>query len=415
MVAGGADGIGSMAAQPLLGERLVDSRSYYISGEPYTEHIYQGQNSDGRNYRYSIIVGPDGFVAYRYRNEANEDVVVDAEVQPEVRDQLRAGGVGITDPITGELFQSQGLRINIYGVGDEGEGPAGEEVTQPISSFLDLRQFGSDEGGRGRAVFGGGGYAAEGTDVPFSFFGVDSNGNHVFDIGGDPFTLITLPNKERVLASNVTDVVLYPTVDDNKDLKLTSIKADDVVKAVPAPENRGAAGGAAGGTIWLGGLGKDELDDLISTELDRIDEELRRIDEQEKQRVQQLEQATTQQERISRLPERTRLSPEVQEMVNAEIALFQDQRERLGMERQAIDARREQITRAMEGGITDQEIMDVLGGGQGRGSPDLTGLGGTGGEGRGTGRGGEGEGRGTAGEGGGPGAGEEGTGAGGGR
>jgi hypothetical protein len=402
MVAGGADGIGSMAAQPLLGERLIDSRSFDISGEPYTEHVYQGQNSDGRNYRYSIIVGPDGLVAYRYRNEANEDVVVDAEVQPEIRDQIRAGGVGITDPITGELFQSQGLRINIYGVGDEGEGPAGEEVTQPISSFLDLRQFGSDEGGRGRAVFGGGGYAAEGTDVPFSFFGVDSNGNHVFDIGGDPFTLITLPNKERVLASNVTDVVLYPTVDENKDLKLTSIKADDVVKAVPAPKDRGAAGG--GGLV--GGLTSDEIDRLISEELDRIDEELRRVDEQEKQRVEQLEQTTTQRERLSRLPERARLSPEVSEMVDAEIALFQDQRERLGRERQAIGARREQITQAMEGGITDEEIMNVLGGGgDGTGLPDLSGVG--------TGRGEEGEGRGTAGEGGGPGAGEEGTGEGG--
>lgn len=392
MVAGEAEGVGSLAAQPLLGEKLVDSRSFDFEDTSYVEHVYEGQNSQGNPYRYSIIVGSDGFVAYRYRNENNEDVTVDAELNPEIRDELRAGFGGYTDPVTGGLF------IEITGVGDV---PQGEGGGGGISTFLDLRRFTSNEGGSGRAVIGGGGYAETGSNIPFTFLGVDSMGNQLFDLGGDPFTLITLPNKERVLASNRTEVVLYPTIE-NDELKVTAIKSSDVLNAIPKPKEQGAAGGAG----LTGGMTSEELYNLIADELRDIDFELKRIDEQERERVEKLQDATAQRERLSRLPERTRLSPEVQEMIDAEISLYEDQANAFSNERQALGTRREQLAGAQEGGITDQEIMDVLGGGgEGDGLPDLSGVG--------RGRGEGGEGRGTGGEGTGPGAGAAGTGEGG--
>ena len=309
-----------------------------------------------------------------------------------------------------------------------------ENVTGATTAF-DLRQFTGDQGGEGRAIFGGGGYSPVSTAVGFNFIGTDFGGNQQYDVGGESFTLITLPNRQKVLLSDVRDVILYPQEDpQTKELTLTQAPATEVIPeeqlrpvelkpGTAAPEEEGVTGEAgtpAGLTAEQIQRRAEERDRLVTRivqeELDRLDRELQQAEAQRMQTAQNLKRAQEQAQRLSRPEVYTGLGPDIREALEAELVDLEAAASEAERAREAAAAEREGIGAVQRGEDTfsDEELYSYLQtgelpprGGEGETAPGTTGAGTGGALDEGTGPG--------AGEtGAGPGAGEEGAGVGGG-
>ena len=309
-----------------------------------------------------------------------------------------------------------------------------ENVTGATTAF-DLRQFAGDQGGEGRAIFGGGGFSPVSTAVGFNFIGTDFGGNQQYDVGGESFTLITLPNRQKVLLSDVRDVILYPQENpETKKLTLTEAPATEVIPeeqlqpvelkpGTAAPEEEGVSGEA--GTP--GGLTAEQIQRraeerdrlvtrIVQEELDRLDREPQQAEAQRMQTAQNLKRAQEQAQRLSRPELYSGLGPDIQDALEAELVDLEAAASEAERAREAAAAEREGIGAVQRGEKTfsDEDLYSYLQtgelpsrGGEGETAPGTTGAG-TGGALD------EGEGPGAGETGTGPGAGEEGAGIGGG-
>ena len=249
------------------------------------------------------LVGSEDFQD-KFINQIQDTARSIAESTPEGQVQLAQADLGetMTDvaagmtgrvEITGvpkTIYEDENVRINEAGlVFDKETGDIITELTPEqvelyapqTKAFLDLRDF-LGISGQGEAVIGGGGVAQTGgSRLPISLLGVDATtGAQNFELGGEVFTLITLPNGEQVLRSTVNNVFLVPSVV-NEDLTFTPVDPDIVTRAVEESVGRpggGGGGGAAPGETAAisGGEGApaDDLDrqiqDIISRQTPSI-------------------------------------------------------------------------------------------------------------------------------------------------
>jgi hypothetical protein len=322
------------------------------------------------------------------------------------------------------------------------------------SSGIDLRQFTSEAGGQGYAIIGGGGFGQTRSGLPFNLLGTDDRGNQKFNIGGEGFTLIVLPNNDRVFASDTSALVFYPDViDNNVVLTPTSINevqrnidlrqfTSDVEQPEPRPkpaplrpgekaeDEEGATGaeGAEGASGTPGGATPGTLQEALRFELNLLESRLQDTAKEREQVENNLARALEQQDRLREQGVLTALGPDLQEMLDAEIATLKEQMDALSATESSLGTRISDIGASQQESDISRPSNEVLGdlvrGGSGTGLPSDEGAGtgglgggegpGAGEEGEGPGAGVEGEGPGSGEEGVGPGAGEEGEGPGGG-
>ena len=313
------------------------------------------------------------------------------------------------------------------------------------SSGIDLRQFTSEAGGQGYAIIGGGGFGQTRSGLPFNLLGTDDRGNQKFNIGGEGFTLIVLPNNDRVFASDTSALVFYPDVIDNN-VVLTPTSVNEVQRNIEQPETRpkpeslqpgekakdeeGATGaeGAEGASGTPGGATPGTLQEALRFELNLLESRLQDTAKEREQVENNLARALEQQERLREQGLLTALGPDLQEMLDAEIATLEEQAQRTAATESSLGTRISDIGASQQEGDRGRPSSEVIGdlvqGGFGTGLPgdEGAGTGGLGGgfgpgageEGAGSGSGEEGEGPGSGTGGFGPGAGQEGEGTGGG-
>ena len=424
-LAGDATGIGLMLEQKFTpSDREIDS--FVRDGDLF--RVYEGFDNNGRPYRYSIVVSQTGNVYYGYGDDAGnrQFYIADAETKNDIQSGLLSGEIGKVDPIDGTTV------IDITGVGEDRE-------PTPLVAGIDLRQY-IGPSNRGSAVIGGGGAGTQPTAVGFNFLGRDADtGLDRYQIGSESFTLIVLPGDKQALVSDVRDVVFFPEpVPETNELQFTEVPLEEIIKEVEEPkpaelergpaaeEERGLTGleGAQGGLAAVEEIRQREREALISriieNELAQLERDMVRSQQARQTAQQNLEASRQQVERISGLPSRSRLTPETQEQIDAEINLLETQARDAEQAERAAQVRREKIeaARSGTGELSDEDILSYLetgriSGGEGRtagGEGETAGLGA--GEGVGTGE--EGEGLGALSEGAGYGAGASGTGIGGG-
>jgi hypothetical protein len=313
------------------------------------------------------------------------------------------------------------------------------------SSGIDLRQFTSEAGGQGYAIIGGGGFGQTRSGLPFNLLGTDDRGNQKFNIGGEGFTLIVLPNNDRVFASDTSALVFYPDVIDNN-VVLTPTSVNEVQRNIEQPETRpkpeslqpgekakdeeGATGaeGAEGASGTPGGATPGTLQEALRFELNLLESRLQDTAKEREQVENNLARALEQQERLREQGLLTALGPDLQEMLDAEIATLEEQVNAISATESSLGTRISDIGASQQEGDRGRPSSEVIGdlvqGGFGTGLPgdEGAGTGGLGGgagpgagrEGAGSGSGAEGEGPGSGTGGFGPGAGREGEGTGGG-
>jgi hypothetical protein len=371
--------------------------------------------------------------------ELEQDITVAETALQSAQDALQMLGDGLNDADRSNLERfisdTQEYLNGLY------------QQVSGATSGIDLREFTSDQGGDGFAIIGGGGYAESRSGLPFNFIGVDSNGNQRFNIGGEGFTAITLPNKEQVLASDKSNLVFYPDVIQDK-IVLTPTTVERVqVEATLPPEQRikpeqltsgqkakneeGATGaeGAEGASGTPGGAAPGTLQEALRLELNFLEKRLQDVAKEREQTQNNLARAFEQQERLRQQGLLTALGPDLTEMLDAEIATLEEQAQRTAATESSLGTRISDIgALQQEGGDAGRPSSEVIGdlvrGGSGTGLPgdEGAGTGGLGGgfgpgageEGAGSGSGEEGEGPGSGTGGFGPGAGREGEGTGGG-
>jgi hypothetical protein len=422
-VAGDATGIGLLLDQK-FSPSDVEVSSRVVEG--VRERVFEGFDNNGKSYRYSIITTPEGNSYYSYMDAGGQKqfTIADPQSRTNLESNLFSGEVGKRDPISGSLI------IEVAGVGAPGEAAA----PLPITAGLDLRQYVGAEG-TGRAVIGRGGRGGSDVKSTFRLIGRDSStGLDKFDIGGEQFTLLILPGNRQALVSDVRDVVFFPeNIPDSNEVKLTEAPLETLIpetkRPSPAdlPTGPAAAGqegvtgrqGAPGGLPSLQEIRQREreelIDRIIQDELAQLDRDLAAAKEIQKISGQNVERGREQVARLTSLPERVRLSPAMQEILNAEISLSERAREQAGEQIRSLTTRKDEIGAVQQGKgeITDEDILSYLQTGRlpttgGRGAEAGAGAGPA----AGTGREGEGEGALRPGEG--VGAGEEGEGIGGG-
>jgi len=135
------------------------------------------------------------------------------------------------------------------------QGGAAQQL--PISVGLDLRQsFGNQA--TGEAVIGvpGGGMGGGGTEgdinLPFAIIGRDGQGRERVAIGNDTFTLIALPNNQKVLQSDTQPNVFFATIERataNTPVKITpvEVQVDEQNQVKVTPTRETMIGGGQGG------------------------------------------------------------------------------------------------------------------------------------------------------------------------
>jgi hypothetical protein len=330
-----------------------------------------------------------------------------------------------------------------------------DQVSRATAGF-DFRDFSADRGGQGYALVGGGGYAPSGNVTGWNFIGFDSAGNQQFDVGGESFTLFVLPNI-KIIASNTSEAVFYPDIitdptTNTPELVLTPTTVEQVKVDATVPESErpkperlqpgekakdeeGATGaeGAEGVSGTPGGTAPGSLQEALRLELNLLESRLQNTAQERNETQNNLNRALEQRERLREQGLLTALGPDLQDMLDAEIATLEEQIDALSATESSLGTRISDIGASQQGedgqegdrGRPSSEVIgDLVQGGFGTGLPgdEGAGTGGLGGgagpgageEGAGAGSGVEGEGPGSGVEGVGPGAGEEGEGPGGG-
>jgi hypothetical protein len=330
-----------------------------------------------------------------------------------------------------------------------------DQVSGATAGF-DFRDFSADRGGQGYALVGGGGYAPSGNVTGWNFIGFDSAGNQQFDVGGESFTLFVLPNI-KIIASNTSEAVFYPDIitdptTNTPELVLTPTTVEQVKVDATVPESErpkperlqpgekakdeeGATGaeGAEGVSGTPGGTTPGSLQEALRLELNLLESRLQNTAQERNETQNNLNRALEQRERLREQGLLTALGPDLQDMLDAEIATLEEQIDALSATESSLGTRISDIGASQQGedgqegdrGRPSSEVIgDLVQGGFGTGLPgdEGAGTGGLGGgagpgageEGAGAGSGVEGEGPGSGVEGVGPGAGEEGEGPGGG-
>lgn len=330
-----------------------------------------------------------------------------------------------------------------------------DQVSGATAGF-DFRDFSADRGGQGYALVGGGGYAPSGNVTGWNFIGFDSAGNQQFDVGGESFTLFVLPNI-KMLASNSTQKVFYPDIiqdpeTNTSELVLTPTNVEQVQVDATLPESErpkpvklqageeaedeeGATGaeGAEGARGTPGGAAPGTLQEALRLELNLLESRLQNTAQERNETQNNLNRALEQREKLREQGLLTALGPDLQDMLDAEIATLEEQVDALNATESSLGTRISDIGASQQGedgqegdrGRPSSEVIgDLVQGGFGTGLPgdEGAGTGGLGGgfgpgageEGDKTGSGVEGEGPGSGTEGFGPGAGREGEGTGGG-
>ena len=339
-----------------------------------------------------------------------------------------------------------------------------DQVSGATAGF-DFRDFSADRGGQGYALVGGGGYAPSGNVTGWNFIGFDSAGNQQFDVGGESFTLFVVNNQEIlrndktfvelipiVRPSNPTDPNSTPVVDlkENPDPKVPPKPPPEPPPPPPLPpepipvslkpgtaaeKKEGATGakGAEGASGTPGGAAPGTLQEALRFELNLLESRLQNTAQERNETQNNLNRALEQREKLREQGLLTALGPDLQDMLDAEIATLEEQVDALNATESSLGTRISDIGAPQQGkdgqeGDKGRPSSKVIGnlvqGGFGTGLPgdEGAGTGGLGGgfgpgageEGDETGSGVEGEGPGSGTEGFGPGAGREGEGTGGG-
>jgi hypothetical protein len=181
MVAGppSAEILAQIQSQPTVSERAIFSK---FVDDPDTggfqQTRVQGTRNDGSVYEYDIFTFENGTVNYAAFNANGQSEFFNERPNLTNRNDL-------------------GLTMN-------------EVAGRQITAGIDLRDFG-EEGGQGRAVIGSGGFSPTTNFVGFKFIGTDGAGNQKYEIDGDGFTLFVLPNNQKVLRNDITQVELIPS------------------------------------------------------------------------------------------------------------------------------------------------------------------------------------------------------------
>ena len=341
-----------------------------------------------------------------------------------------------------------------------------DQVSGATAGF-DFRDFSADRGGQGYALVGGGGYAPSGNVTGWNFIGFDSAGNQQFDVGGESFTLFVVNNQEIlrndktfvelipiVRPSNPTDPNSTPVVDlkENPDPKVPPKPPPEPPPPPPPPpppepipvslkpgtaaeKKEGATGakGAEGASGTPGGAAPGTLQEALRFELNLLESRLQNTAQERNETQNNLNRALEQREKLREQGLLTALGPDLQDMLDAEIATLEEQIDAISATESSLGTRISDIGAPQQGkdgqeGDKGRPSSKVIGnlvqGGFGTGLPgdEGAGTGGLGGgfgpgageEGDETGSGIEGEGPGSGTEGFGSGAGREGEGTGGG-
>jgi hypothetical protein len=444
MVAGppSAETLAQIQSQPTVSERAIFSNFIDTEDGGFQQTRVQGTRNDGSIYEYDIFTYEDGKVAYAAYNS----------------------------DLQSEHFN---IRPNLTNRNDLGL-TTQEVASRNYTAGIDLRDT-SGTGGAGRAVIGGGGTDGGGNAVGFNFIGLDSDGRKKYDIGGDSFTLFVVDNQNIlrndksfvelipiVRPSNPTDPNSTPVVDlkENPDPKVPP-KPPPKPPPEPPPEpppppppppppepipvslkpgtaaekKEGATGakGAEGASGTPGGAAPGTLQEALRFELNLLESRLQNTAQERNETQNNLNRALEQRERLREQGLLAALGPDLQDMLDAEIATLEEQIDAISATESSLGTRISDIGAPQQGkdgqeGDKGRPSSKVIGnlvqGGFGTGLPgdEGAGTGGLGGgfgpgageEGDETGSGIEGEGPGSGTEGFGSGAGREGEGTGGG-
>ena len=251
--------LGRLESMPLFGETVV-SEQFIDNPDPEIGgrliRRIQGFRNDGTPYSYDIATFEDGTVVY--------STVVDGEVQIlDARPDLKNSAFGVGDVQEGA---AEGTGTGAPGAPavDTGTQPPPPIVDPSFTIGFDLRTYGPGsptspnlavfEIGGGRGTPGG-----SSTDTTFRFVSRDTvTGQETYDVGGKQYNLIILPDKQVLIPTQPSEVVVYLERDPvtnlpkMKEVPVTQVPQEDAVQiAAKVEETSGGAPtgeeGAAGG------------------------------------------------------------------------------------------------------------------------------------------------------------------------
>jgi hypothetical protein len=399
--------LGRLESMPLFGETVVGEQ---FIDDPRPEvggrliRRIQGFRNDGTPYSYDIATFEDGTVVY--------STVIDGEVEIlDTRPDLKNSAPGVGDVQDGD---AGGVGTGTSGAPavDLGAQAPVEVVDPAYTVGFDLRTYGPGsplspnlavfEIGGGRGTPGG-----SSTDTTFNLVSRDTvTGQETYDVGGKQYSLIVLPDKQVLVPTEPSEVVVYlerdPITDrpKMKEVPVTQVPQQDAVQ-IAAKVEETAGGAPTGAEGAAGGLTAERPSTTTPTE--QLQPGVR--PEEVAPGVSAEESAPSFPDLISGITEPTVPAP-----VPGADAGFEDALQAPGAGGVGDEITDEDIIRIIQG------EMGEAGGGEGEGLPGDEGAGpGEGEEGAGPGAGEEGEGEGASGEGEGtgegvgPGTGEGGT------
>jgi hypothetical protein len=401
------DILGRLESMPLFGEAVV-SEQFIDNPDPEIGgrliRRIQGFRNDGTPYSYDIATFEDGTVVY--------STVIDGEVQIlDARPDLKNSAPGVGDVQEGAAGGVGTGTPGAPAVDLSAQAPA--QVVDPAYTVgFDLRDYGPGsplspnlavfEIGGGRGTPGG-----SSTDTTFNLISRDTvTGQETYDVGGKQYSLIVLPDKQVLVPTEPSEVIVYlerdPVTDrpKMKEVPVTQVPQQDAVQ-IAAKVEETAGGAPTGAEGAAGGLTAERPSTTTPTE--QLQPGVR--PEEVAPGVSAEAPAPSFPDLISGITEPTMPAP-----VPGADAGFEDALQAPGAGGVGDEITDEDIIRIIQG------EMGEAGGGEGEGLPGEEGAGpgegeedagpGAGEEGEGEGAGGEGEG---TGEGVGPGTGEGGT------
>jgi hypothetical protein len=350
MVAGppSAETLAQIQSQPTVSERAIFSNFIDTEDGGFQQTRVQGTRNDGSIYEYDIFTYEDGKVAYAAYNS----------------------------DLQSEYFN---IRPNLTNRNDLGL-TTQEVASRNYTAGIDLRDT-SGTGGAGRAVIGGGGTGGGGNAVGFNFIGLDSDGREKYDIGGDSFTLFVVDN-QNILRNDKSFVELIPIVrppnpTDPNSTPVVDLKENPDPKVPPKPppepppepppppepipvslkpgtaaeKKEGATGakGAEGVSGTPGGAAPGTLQEALRLELNLLESRLQNTAQERNETQNNLNRALEQRERLREQGLLTALGPDLQDMLDAEIATLEEQIDALSATESSLGTRISDIGASQQG------------------------------------------------------------------
>jgi hypothetical protein len=266
------DILGRLESMPLFGETVVSEQ---FIDDPRPEvggrliRRIQGFRNDGTPYSYDIATFEDGTVVY--------STVIDGEVQIlDARPDLKNSAPGVGDVQEGA---AGGVGTGTSGAPavDLGAQAPAQVVDPAYTVGFDLRDYGPGsplspnlavfEIGGGRGTPGG-----SSTDTTFNLISRDTvTGQETYDVGGKQYSLIVLPDKQVLVPTEPSEVIVYlerdPVTDrpKMKEVPVAQVPQQDAVQ-IAAKVEETAGGAPTGAEGAAGGLTAERPSTTTPTE-----------------------------------------------------------------------------------------------------------------------------------------------------